>query len=157
METPPSAKDREISVRHGGDLAPVKLLAGNAFTLAYVTARINQKIPAFDSTFKLCYNDPSGTEKEDYTLNTDEDLKEAFMKFDAVSPPMKAKFVTMKKGTTHALHTTHTILQPRLALLQCTPVVRVPRLLCSELCVTSGAFIWRAVLAVYHVLHTLCC
>ena len=39
------------------------------------------------------------------------------------------------------LHTTHTILQPRLALLQCTPVVRVPRLLCSELCVPSGAFI----------------
>ena len=124
-----SAKDREISVRHGGKLTPVKLLAGNAFTLAYVTAQINQKIPAFDSTFELCYNDPSGTEKEDYTLDTDEDLKEAFMKFDAVSPPMKAKFVTMKKGTTHALPTTHTISQPRPALLR---VVRVPRLLCSE-------------------------
>lgn len=32
METPPSAKVREISVQHGGDLAPVELLAGNAFT-----------------------------------------------------------------------------------------------------------------------------
>ena len=37
--------------------------------------------------------------------------------------------------THDSLPTTHTILQPRLAPLRCNPVVRVPRLLCSELCV----------------------
>ena len=43
--------------------------------------------------------------------------------------PLKAKGALI-----HCLPTTHTILQPRPALLRRNSVVRVPRLLCSELC-----------------------
>lgn len=53
--------NKEISVNHEGRQKFIDLLAGNAFTLAYVATQIRAEFSTFDDNYELQYVPPGET------------------------------------------------------------------------------------------------
>ena len=87
--------NKEISVNHEGRQKFIDLLAGNAFTLAYVATQIRAEFSTFDDNYELQYVPPGETSY--YSIDSDKEMMRALNKFEEAKTAVK--LTTTKKKT----------------------------------------------------------